>query len=74
MTFLACAENQSVPSFKLVCCWHVVLAYRRELLLFAVSWQASSMFIRFVRYSPLAVAVNSAQERLLQISLPDRDV
>jgi len=68
-----CAENQFVPSFKLVCCWHIVFAYRSEWLLFVACWQASSVFIRFVRYLQLAV-VNNAQGHLLQNGLSDRDV
>jgi len=60
-----------VPSFKLVCCWHIVLAYRRVLLPLAACWQASSVLIRFVRYSQLAVTVNNALERLLQNSLTE---
>jgi len=43
MTFLACAKNILVHSFKLVCCWHLVVAYRRQLLQFAVSLKASSV-------------------------------
>jgi len=57
---------------NLFICWHVVLAYRRELLLFAACWQASSVLLDFIRYLQLAVAVNSIHERLLQNSLSDR--
>jgi len=64
-------KDESVPSFKLVCCWHIVLAYRRVLLPLAACWQASSVLIRFVRYSQLAVTVNNALERLLQNSLTE---